>query len=143
MNKSFGGKTLAVVAVAGGALLASVSPVMAQVSTQSPSNLALQVESPAKTETLGAVLKVKVTYACPAGYSGGLNLQVTEAVAGGRIAWGSADVNVDCTGESKSVTVTLAARDNAFRKGIAYAQASMGVPMVGTAKDEREITIVS
>lgn len=143
MNRSFGGKALAVVAVAGGALIASVAPVMAEVSAQSPSNMAVQVESPAKTEVLGAVLKVKVTYACPAGASGGLNLQVTEAVAGGRIASGNEDVSVDCTGDFKTVTVTVVARDNAFRRGIAYARAILSAPMVGVAKDERQITISS
>lgn len=143
MNKSFGGKALAVVAVAGGAMLASVAPVMAEVSAQSPSNMAVQVESSAKTEVAGAVLKVNVTYTCPAGASGGLNLQVTEAVAGGRIASGNEDVGVECTGESKTVTVTVVARDNAFRKGIAFARANLSAPMVGVAKDERQITITS
>lgn len=143
MNGSFAGKALAVVAVAGGALLASVAPVMAQVSTQSPSNMAVQVESPAKAEVSGAVLKVDVTYTCPAGAYGGLRLQVAEAVAGGRIASGSEDVGVDCTGESKTVTVTVVAQDNAFRRGIGYARVSLSAPMVGVAKDERQITITA
>ncbi|MGW6937202.1 hypothetical protein ACWGE0_44640 [Lentzea sp. NPDC054927] len=87
------------------------------------------------------MLKVKVTYTCPVGSSGDLKLDVTEAVAGGRIAWGSSEVGVDCAGEPKTVTVTLTARDNAFRRGIAYAQATMGVPMAGSVKDERQISI--
>lgn len=143
MKKSFGGKALAVVAVAGGALMASISPVMAQVSTQSPSNLAVQVESPAKTEVQGVVLKVNVTYACAADTSLVLSLKVTEAVAGGRIASGGDDITADCTGQSKTVTMTLVAQDNAFRRGVAYAQATLGAPMMGVAKDERQISIVS
>lgn len=143
MKKFSAGKTLAVVAVAGGSLIASVAPVMADVSTQSPSNLALRVESPAKVEVSGAVLKVKVTYACPVGSSGNLSLQVTQAVAGGRIASGSGEAGVDCIGDFKTVTVTLTARDNAFRRGIAYAQATMGVPMIGVAEDERQISITA
>ena len=143
MKRSFGGRTLAVVAAAGGALIASVAPAMAQVSTQSPSAMVVQVESPAKTEVRGVVLKVNVTYACPAGTTVVLSLQVTEAVAGGRIASGSDDIGIDCTGESKTVTMTLTARDNAFRRGTAYAEASMGAPMIGSARDEREIMIVS
>jgi hypothetical protein len=120
--------------------MASVSPVMAQASTQSPSNMAVQVES-AKAEVLGAVLKVNVTYACPAGSPGGLNLQVNQAVAGGRIASGSEDVSVNCTGDSETVTVTVMARDNAFRRGVGYARATLSAPMVGVARDERQITI--
>ena len=45
MTKLSMGKTAAIVAVAGGAVLASIAPVMADVSAQSPSAGAIRVES--------------------------------------------------------------------------------------------------
>ena len=80
MRKFSGGKALAVAAVVGGAVLASVAPVMADVAAQSPSTAAVRVESPAKIKALGAVAEVKVTYACQSGAQAYLNLNVTQSV---------------------------------------------------------------
>jgi hypothetical protein len=52
MKKYFGGKALAVAAVAGGAIIASVAPVMAEVSAESPSVALIRVENPAKIKAL-------------------------------------------------------------------------------------------
>ncbi|MET9631281.1 hypothetical protein ABZX92_27845 [Lentzea sp. NPDC006480] len=137
----FSGKTLAIAAVAGGAILASVAPVMADVSAQSPSAGLVRVESPAKLKAWGAAIAVQVTYTCPAGSQASLQLIVNQAKFGG-VAVGSAYENsLNCTGGFETLTLNVQANDRPFGLGEAFAKASInGWPNV-SAKDERTIRI--
>jgi hypothetical protein len=141
MKKLSGGRTVAVVAVAGGVILASIAPVMADVSAQSPSAGLVRVESPAKWKAWGAAIEVPVTYTCPVGtQSAYLNLSVTQSVWG-LVASGSAYRDLDCTGGFETITLNVTANDHAFSWGKAFAKAEVrGYPNVG-ARDEREISI--
>lgn len=142
MKKFSGGKTLAVVAVAGGALAASIAPVMADVSAQSPSQGLVRVES-AKWKTFGAAVEVKMTYTCPVGtQSTYLNVSLTQNVAVG-VASGSAyKDSLNCTGGFETTTLNVTANDHAFLLGgKAFAKAELrGYPNV-IARDEREVRI--
>ncbi|MEU0882978.1 hypothetical protein ABZ345_30595 [Lentzea sp. NPDC005914] len=141
MKKFSGGKTLAIAAVAGGAILASVAPVMADVSAQSPSAGLIRVESPAKLKAWGAAIEVKVTYTCPVGTQSSLNLVVNQAKLGGVAIGGAYQSNLNCNGAFETVTLNVQANDRAFGLGKAFAKAEIqGYPNVG-AKDEREISI--
>jgi hypothetical protein len=142
MMKFSGGKTLAVAAVAGGALLASIAPVMAAVSAESPSLALIRVEPDAKIKALGAAIEVKVTYACPRTSlpsTGYVYLNVTQNVFG-RIASGSASKTVNCTGGFETTTVTVAAQNLAFWPGKAFAKADVSA-YPHAATDEREIKL--
>ncbi|KJK44658.1 hypothetical protein UK23_28700 [Lentzea aerocolonigenes] len=141
MKKLSGGKSLAVMAVAGGAILASVAPVMAEVSAQSPSLSAVRVESPAKLKAWGAAAELKVTYACPAGSTSTyLYLNLTQN-AFGRIASGGTSKNVQCTGGFETITLTLTSQNAPFLPGIkAYAKAELN-SYPNSATDEREIDV--
>ncbi|HEX8864346.1 MAG TPA: hypothetical protein VF821_01700, partial [Lentzea sp.] len=88
MKKLSGGRSLAVLAVAGGAVLASVAPVLADVADASPSVAAVKVEQRAKIKALGAVADVQVTYACPTGSVAAVSVSLNQAVLGGGIASG-------------------------------------------------------
>jgi hypothetical protein len=142
MMKLSGGKTLAVVAVAGGAILASIAPVMAEVSAQSPSAGLVRVES-AKWKAFGAAAEVKVTYTCPVGtQSTYLNVSLTQNVGIG-VASGSAyKDSVPCTGGFETTTLNVTANDRAFLLGgKAFAKAELrGYPNV-SSRDEREVWI--
>jgi len=143
MRKFSGGRTLAVVAVAGGALLASIAPVMAEVSAQSPSQGAVRVESPAKWKTWGAVVEVKVTYSCPVGtQSPYLSLSLTQSVLGGVASGSGYKENLDCTGGFETVTLNVTANERAFQFwSTAFAKADLRGYPNANAKDEREIQI--
>ncbi|MFI6101321.1 hypothetical protein ACIA8G_37730 [Lentzea sp. NPDC051213] len=143
MKKLSGGKTLAVAAVAGGAVLASVAPVLADVSAQSPSTAAIRVESPAKWKAWGAAIEVQVTYACQPGSSQAyFNLSVTQSVVGGVAVGGAYKDNLNCTGGFETTTVNVTANDRAFRWGTAFAKAELRGYPNSVARDEREIKIV-
>jgi hypothetical protein len=125
MMKFSGGKTLAVAAVAGGALAASIAPVMAEVSAQSPSTNLVRVESPAKLKAWGAAVDVQVTYVCsqssgPAYVSVSLSQNVL-----GRIASGYASKSVTCTGGFETTTLSLQAQNLAFWPLDAHAKADL------------------
>ena len=141
MKKFFGGKTLAVVAVAGGAVLASIAPVMAEVSAQSPSAGLVRVES-AKLKALGAAAEVKVTYTCPVGtQSTYLSLTLTQNVGIGVASGNAYKDNLPCTGGFETTTLNVSANDRAFLWGKAFAKAELrGYPNVNS-RDEREIWI--
>lgn len=142
MKKLSGGKALAVVAVAGGALVASVAPVLADVSAESPSTAAVRVETNAKWKTFGAVAEVDVTYACQPGTQGYLNLNVTQAVFGS-VANGSGYLeNLTCTGGFQTVKLNVTANGKAFTWGKAFARVDLRTYQGNTARDEREITIL-
>ena len=143
MKKLSGGKTLAVVAVAGGAVLASIAPVMAEVSAQSPSAGAIRAESPAKLKAWGAAIEVQMTYACPAGHQGYFNVTVSQAKIGG-VAVGSAyKDNLNCTGGFETTTVTVTANDRPFDAiAPAFAKSELRTYQnSNAARDEREIRI--
>jgi hypothetical protein len=143
MNKLSMGKTAAVVAVAGGAVLASIVPVMADVSAQSPSAGAIRAESPAKLKAWGAAIEVQMTYACPAGHTGYFNVTVNQAKIGG-VAVGSAyKDNLNCTGGFETTTVVVTANDRPFDIfAPAFAKSELRTYQNGNAaRDDREIRI--
>ncbi|MFD4670800.1 hypothetical protein ACFWNN_13765 [Lentzea sp. NPDC058450] len=127
MKKLSGGKSLAVVAVAGGAILASIAPVMADVSAQSPSQSLVRVEGPANLRANGATIEVDVTYACPVtSTSAYVYVSATQAVGGGNVATGGGSKGATCTGGFETVKVTVAASNKAFRKNNkAYVKADL------------------
>ncbi|MDT7790012.1 MAG: hypothetical protein QOF58_8431 [Pseudonocardiales bacterium] len=140
MKKLSGGKTLAVVAVAGGAILASIAPVMADVSAQSPSLSAVRIEGPAKLKAWGAAAEVQVTYACPASSSyTNVYVRLTQNVLG-RIAAGGASKTVTCSGGFETTTVTVTAENVAFWPVDAFAKADLN-SYPNPASDERVITL--
>jgi hypothetical protein len=140
VKKFSSGKTLAVVAVAGGAVLASVAPVMADVSAQSPSTAAVRIEAPAKIKAFGAAVEVEVTYACPqSSLSTYLYVSVTQNVVGS-IASGGSSKNVQCTGGFETAKVTVPAQNRAFLYGNAYVRADLN-SYPNSATDERVIRL--
>lgn len=140
MKKFSGGKSLAVAAVVGGAVIASVAPVMADVSAQSPSTSLVRVESPAKLKAWGAAAEVKVTYVCPQGQSSTyLYVSLTQNVLG-RIASGSASKSVTCTGGFETTTLSVTATNLAFWPLKAFAKADLNT-WPNPAADEREINL--
>lgn len=140
MKKFSGGKTLAVVAVAGGALAASIAPVMADVSAQSPSTSLVRVEPTAKLKAWGAAAEVQVTYSCPQTSSPTyLYVSLTQNVLG-RIASGGASKSVTCTGGFTTTTVTVTAQNLAFWPVKAFAKADLS-SYPNSATDEREIEL--
>lgn len=140
MKKLSAGKTAAVVAVAGGAILASIAPVMADVSAESPSQALVRVESPAKWKAWGAAVEADVTFSCPAGQQGYVNLSISQAVLGG-VASGGTSSRVTCNGAFQTVKLSVTAQNRAFRWGTAYAKADLSV-WPHTATHEGEIQIV-
>lgn len=133
-------KVMAVVAIAAGALLASVMPVSADVSTDSPSVGAIRIESPAMLEARGAAITVPITVVCLPGSSGYISIQVTQRV-GGAIASGGSSMQLPvCTGGAQTVDITLQTYSEPFRKGTAFGSASL-YAYPGTATDEREFEI--
>ncbi|RDI30769.1 hypothetical protein [Lentzea flaviverrucosa] len=140
MKKFTAGKTAAVVAVAGGAILASIAPVMADVSAQSPSQALVRVESPAKRKASGAAVEADVTFSCPAGVQQGyINLSITQRVPFG-VASGSTSKSVTCTGAFQTVKVSVTAQNRAFLGGRAYAKAELSAwPHSATHEGEIQI----
>lgn len=141
--KFSGGKALATAAVVAGAVLASVVPGMADVSTQSPSDAAVTIES-VRLKDSGAAVDVQMTYACPAGAMAFINVYVTQVV-GDRLAKGHIfHHDPGCTGGLKTTTATVKAKDVAvpFQQGVAFGQAFLS-DMASTfgADDEREVHI--
>ncbi|MGI5502812.1 hypothetical protein [Lentzea sp. CA-135723] len=141
MKKLSGGRSLAVFAVAGGAVLASVAPVLADVSAQSPSQSLVRVEAPVNLRAQGAAIEVDVTYACPVTSPAYLYVSATQAVGGGNVATGGASKGVTCTGGFETVTVTVPASNKAFRKNNkAYVKADLQA-YPNNAVDERYVNV--
>ena len=136
-------RIMAIVAIAGGALAATVLPSSADVSTQSPSVAAVRVESPAILAARGAAVIAPVTVVCQPGANAFLSIEITEN-AGGKIARGSNSVQINsCTGGFQEFNVAVTSETVPFRRGTAFGSASLfvsGVP--GEATDDREISIV-
>ncbi|WP_157985104.1 hypothetical protein [Lentzea terrae] len=140
MMKFSGGKTLAVVAVAGGAIAASIAPVMADVSAQSPSTSLVRVESPAKLKAWGAAVDVQVTYVCPRYSSAYLNVSLSQNVLG-RIASGGASQQLTCTGGFETTTLYIQAQNLAFWPIETSAKAELNAYPNSPATDAREIKL--
>ena len=139
----FNAKSLAVIAIVTGALLAITLPGEAQVSADSPSVAAIRIESPATLDARGAALSASVLVVCPAGNSAFVSIFVTERV-GGDIASGNGSTQFPCTGGLQTVDLSVFAQNSPFRKGTAFAAANIfgsGLPG-GDADDQREIEIV-
>lgn len=140
------GKTLAVVAVAAGAVAASVVPVLAEVSGESPSNAVVKVESPAKLVADGAAVAVRLAFTCPEGLTVSGSVSVRQAVFGG-VASGSnvhSHYYLRCTGREQSTTVNAIASkqgNRAFRWGSAWVAGSISGTGVVGGSDTREIKI--
>lgn len=141
MKKLSGGKTLAVVAVAGGAVLASIAPVMADVSAQSPSASLIRIESPGKLKALGAAVEVDLTYSCPANQTQAyVYVSISQTVIAG-VASGSASKSVTCTGGFESVKVSVPATGRAFHPfSKAFVKADLNAwPHSASAERELEL----
>ncbi|MFS8101277.1 hypothetical protein LFM09_29545 [Lentzea alba] len=142
MRKFFRGKALAIMAVVGGAVLASIAPVMAEVSADSPSAPAVRLESPGKLLASGAAVNVPITYTCPVNDRGSatVNVYVTQNVLGG-IAFGYKQKVLPCTGRpEKAAVAVLAYEGKAFRPGTAYGRLVLAT-WDGQPEDEREFKI--
>jgi hypothetical protein len=134
-------KVVAVLAVVAGGVLASVLPSAADVSAQSPSAPALQVQSPANRLARGAAVNVDVSVTCPAGWSNYVNLRLTQRVGPG-VASGNGYAQFTCAGTAQTVTISVHAQEHPYRAGIAFASATMNYSN-GQVADDREIQIVN
>jgi hypothetical protein len=74
----------------------------------------------------GAAVVVPVEVACEAGEHGFLNIQLTQA-RGRHAATGFGFENVDCAGTTQVVEIVVSANNGAFKKGVAFADASLVV----------------
>lgn len=135
-------RSLAIAAIAAGALGAAVLPSSADVSTESPSVAAVRVESPATLEARGAAVKVTVTIVCQPGAAGFVSIVITQNAGGGSIARGSDGRTISsCTGTFQPLEFHIPSDTVAFRKGVAFGSADFFIS--GTsATDDREIQIV-
>jgi hypothetical protein len=145
--------TLAVLAIVAGTLIASVVPVSADVSADSPPVGLVRVESPGTLQARGAAVTVRLTFVGPASNPGPfpqgyINVSVTERV-GQQIATGSASASIGWfTGGAETIELTVQAQPGSapFRRGTAFASASLQVnqsfPSPPPATDQREIQIV-
>jgi hypothetical protein len=140
----FNAKVLAVVAIAAGALLASVLPGEAQVSADSPSVAAIRIESPATLQARGAAIVASALVVCTPGQQAFVSLSVSQRV-GGDIAFGNGSADIEsCTGGLQTVELNVLAQTSPFRKGTAFATANLfvgGFPS-GEGEDQREIEII-
>lgn len=144
MRKAVVSKIAAVVAVAAGAVGATAIPAGADVGAQSPPIAGVQVGSPARIGSWGAVVTVPITVLCIAGGQGYAVVEVEQAsgplIAGGV---GSTDL-ITCDGTSTSVPVAVPSVTVPFRLGSAFATAVFEVcDSTGClqARDQREIRI--
>jgi hypothetical protein len=131
-------------AVGLGAVVAFALPAGAAVVRQSPPAPVLKLGKTATLEANGAVIFPSVKFTCPAEQEAYVTVQVTEAVAGGFIASGSASTNVDCTGGRQTLSLAVSPSQRAFTKGVAFGQASIDlcVYSCGALRDQHEIQIV-
>jgi hypothetical protein len=131
---------MAVMAIAAGALVATVLPSSADVSAQSPPVAAVRIESPATLVARGAAVATQVTVVCQPGAPGFLGVEVTEN-AGGKIAKGFGSTNITCTGGFQTITVNVVAEPTIpFRAGTAFGDAFLSLPGV-SVEDQRVFTI--
>lgn len=114
--------------VAAAAVLAFAMPAGASVSVQSssPSIASLKLGAKATIQANGAVVFAPTKLKCPTGYSGYLDVHITEAV-GNTIASGEQSIDVPCTGSTQSITVYVSPTQHPYKKGIAWGTAHLSV----------------
>jgi hypothetical protein len=138
-------KIVAVVAIAAGGAVAFALPAGADVSSLSPAIGGVRIESPALLEARGAAVTVPITVVCAPGATGGLSLEVAQRV-GSEVTHGFDSMQLPpCTGGFQNLSLSVTAQERAFRKGQAFASASMFICDGGgcrSLQDQREITIV-
>jgi hypothetical protein len=114
-------------AIGAGAAAAFALPAGAAVSlqSQSPPVQAVSLGDQATLDANGAVVFAPVKVVCAPGTSAWLTVTVAENV-GGFIASGSASQQVDlCSGTTQQLTVAVIPSQRAFRKGVAFGQATL------------------
>jgi hypothetical protein len=116
---------MGIAAIGVGAALAFALPAGAAVGAQSPPLAAVQLGSTATLDANGAVVFAPTTVTCRSGASAWLSVQVTEAV-GNDIASGGSSTNIDaCAGRPQHFTAAVTPTQHPFRKGVAFAQATL------------------
>ena len=134
-------------AIAAGAVLAFALPVDAAVSLQSesPPTAEVTLGDTAVLDAKGAVVFAPVNVVCQPGSYASLNVSVTQNVGSG-IASGTTYTQIQqCTGSVQSFEIAVVPTQKAFRRGVAFGQASLYVCLYTchTALDEHNIEIVS
>ena len=109
-------------AVVAGVAAGFVVPPLTAVSESSPPAPTVRIGRTATLGAKGATLKVPVTFNCPPGDGGSLQVQVNER-SGNGIAQGFGGRNITCTGGIQHVVVTVTAFDKPFKPGTAHVQA--------------------
>lgn len=113
------------VVIAAGGTLAALGPASPAVAFFSPPLfLDVAVDSPATLVARGAAVDVPVEVTCTSNQAS-VVVTLTEAVGGHAVATGSGFATVGCTNARERILVTVTAVDTPFRKGTAFAAASV------------------
>lgn len=136
---------LSVLALVVGTLIAVSLPLTSAVAFDSPPDTwRVEIASTAKLEARGAAVTVPVQVQCPAGVNATVTMSVTQRSGSGTISAFRA-INVSCTGgpTQHSVSVIVEFGSRVFKKGPAFADASVGFCQYCGAMDtdSRTITI--
>jgi hypothetical protein len=125
MRRLAGIRALLVLFVLAGALVVgSALPALAQ---EAPTGT-VRIRQQATLVAGGAAVRVPIRYSCsPDTTYAEIDVQVTERVGGNRLAQGfGSTTNLVCDGQVHTAVVTVTAfGDNAFRRGEAFAQATL------------------
>jgi hypothetical protein len=132
--------------IAAASVAAFALPAGAAVSVQSssPAVISLKLGNQATIEANGAVVLAPTKVKCPVGYTGYLDVAITEAV-GNNIAAGRYEVEVQCTGKQQSITVAVTPAEHPFKKGVAWGSAELtayGPASAQTVVDQHTIQLV-
>ena len=120
-------RLLAALAIGAGAAMAMALPAGAAVSlqSQSPPVQSVTLGNQATLDANGAVVFAPVKVVCAPGTFAFLSVTVAENV-GGFIASGTAGLEIEpCTGTTQKLTVAVIPNQRAFRKGLAFGQATL------------------
>lgn len=85
----------------------------------------VSIRPTASLEARGAAVISHVTVQCPKGQSARLFVGVSQRVRGDHVTSGFGGKNVNCTGSAQMFRVPVTPFDRAFRRGVAFAQASI------------------
>lgn len=135
----------AVAAIGAGAALAVAGPALPAVGDSSPPGAFIEVEVGDSATILakGAGVVVPVDVTCPAGTTGFLNINVTQA-RGRFTANGFAYEEVACTGETQTVLVTVSAQSGAVKRGQALVDAQLtSCPDFSACSTVRDTEVIS
>ena len=139
--------TYLIAALAIGALAAAALPGLPAVAQFSPPGpvLDVEIESPATLGARGAVVTVPVEVVCsPDLTSASVSVEVTQR-SGSRIASGFGSRSITCDGTIQVVDVEVSANGAAFKKGVAFVEASSfacsPTSGCGEAQDSEEVQI--